>query len=273
MNTEQTQLSARFRRLLSTRRGIVIVAGAAAVFGGAILMAFLSNYRDSLTGSDGTVKVVVATKLIEKGSPADAVAADNMYELAAVDKADLKKGAIQDPASLKGLVTVDNIYPGEQIVAADFRKQGKSLGDRIRGRERAISLPFTQYGGLIGDVTAGDRVDVIAGFRLEPNQGRDRPVVRTILQNALVLKAPKEGDDSTAGTAAKKQPVVLRATDDAAADLAFSAEYGIVWLTLRPKAGAKSSRPSPRAVDNVLFGLPPIPVERFRQQLGQGGAR
>lgn len=271
MNTEQSQLSARFRRLLSTRRGIVIVAGVAAVFGGAILLAFISNYRDSLTGADGTVKVLVATKLIEKGSPADAVAAENMYEIAAVDKADLKTAAIQDPATLEGLVTVDNIYPGEQIVASDFRKQGKSLGDKIRGRERAISLPFTTHGGLIGDVQAGDHVDVIAGFRLEPLQGRDRPVVRTILQDALVLKAPKEGDESGVASTSKKRPVVLRANDEAAADLAFSAEYGVVWLTLRPKAGAKSSRPSPRAVDNVLFGLPPIPVERFRQELGRGG--
>ena len=271
MNTEQSQLSARLRRLLSTRRGIVIVAGVAAVLGGAILMAFISNYRDSLTGADGTVKVLVATKLIEKGSPADAVAADNMYEVQAVDKADLKTGAIQDPGSLEGRVTVANIYPGEQIQASDFRKQGKSLGDKIRGRERAIALPFTAYGGLIGDVQAGDHVDVIAGFRLEPVQGRDRPVVRTILQDALVLKAPKESKDSASGVAAKKESVVLRANDDDAADLAFSAEYGVVWLMLRPKAGAKSSRPSPRAVENIMFGLPPIPTEQFRKQLAGGG--
>ena len=273
MNTEQSQLSARLRRLLSTRQGIVIVAGTAALLGGIVLMAFISNYRSSLTGADGTVKVLVATKLIEKGSPADAVAADRAYEMKSIAKADVKDGAIRDPGSLEGKVTASNIYPDEQIQASHFRSQGGSLGDRLRGRERAISLPFTPYGGLIGDVEEGDHVDVIAGFRLDAQAGRDRPVVRAILQNAVVMKTPEEPKGGTGGNVGRRQPVILRANDDAATDLAFAAEYGVVWLMLRPKAGAKASRPSPRTVENAMFGLPPVPLDRFREVYGTRGAR
>src|SRR5688572_25987124 len=157
----QTQLSPRVRQLLSTRRGIITVAAGAAILGGAILVLFLSAYRDSLTGADGTKDVLVAKVLIERGSPSDAIAAENMYELTAVEKADIDDGAVKDPADLKGKVTKATVYPGEQITSSDFREQGDSLGDQIRGRERAIALPFTEFGGLVEDLEPGDHVDVL----------------------------------------------------------------------------------------------------------------
>ena len=266
---QQSQLSPRVRQLLSTRRGIITVAAGAAVLGGAILVLFLSAYRDSLTGADGTEEVLVARVIIERGSPADAIATENMYEVTSVEKGEIDDNAVSDPASLKGKVTSATIYPGEQLTSSDFREQSDSLGDKIRGRERAISLPFTPYGGLVEDLKAGDRVDVIGLFRLDPaDTGRERPVSRILLQNALVLKVPDDPD--TGATAAdRKQPVVIRGTDVDATELAFTGEFGVLWLALRPKAGAKEiSRPSPTAVENVVFGLPPIPVRQFRRQLG-----
>jgi Flp pilus assembly protein CpaB len=270
MNTEQqSQLSPRLRRLLSTRRGIITVAAGAAVLGGAILVLFLNAYRDSLTGSDGTKKVLVAEVLIERGSPADAIASENMYAVTSVDKADIEDDAVTDPASLKDKITSATIYPGEQLTTGDFRAQTDSLGDQIRGRERAISLPFTEYGGLVGDLKEGDHVDVIGLFRLDPaDAARERPVSRILIQDALVLKVPDE-DSGIAAT--REKPVVIRGTDQDATDLAFTGEFGVLWLALRPKAGAKQmSRPSPTAVENVVFGLPPIPARAFRRQFGNG---
>jgi len=270
MKTEQqSQLSQRVRQLLSTRRGIITVAAGAAVLGGAILVLFLSAYRDSLTSAGGTEEVLVANALIERGSPADAIAGEKMYDLTGVEKAEIEDGAVEDPASLKGKVTSATIYPGEQITASDFRAQSDSLGDKIRGRERAISLPFTPFGGLVGDLKAGDHVDVIGLFRLDSSgAGSERPVAKILLQDALVLKVPEsEGDD----TSEREQPVVLRGTDKDATELAFTGEFGVLWLALRPKAGAKDiDRPSPTAVENILFGLPPIPVREFRRQLKGG---
>lgn len=270
MITEQTTLSARMRNLLSTRRGIITVAAGAALLGGAILILFLSAYRNSLTGEDATEKVLVARTLIERGSPADAIAEENMYEIAAVEKADIDDGALSDPDSLKDKVSSATIYPGEQLTETDFRGQSDSLGDQIRGRERAISLPFTPHGALAGDLESGDRVDVIGLFRLDPEDaGRDRPVSRILVQNALVLKAPDE--DGGVGSSERDTPVIIRGTDTDATELAFTGEYGVLWLALRPKAGAKEIRkPSPTAVENVVFGLPPIPVQEFRRQLRGG---
>jgi Flp pilus assembly protein CpaB len=269
MKTEQqSQLSQRVRQLLSTRRGIITVAAGAAVLGGAILVLFLSAYRDSLTGADGTEEVLVANALIERGSPSDAIAAEKMYDLTGIEKAEIEDGAVEDPASLKGKVTSATIYPGEQITASDFRAQSDSLGDKIRGSERAISLPFSPFGALVGDLNAGDHVDVIGLFRLDSSgAGSERPVAKILLQDALVLKVPESED----ATSEREQPVVLRGTDQDATELAFTGEFGVLWLALRPKAGAKEiDRPSPTAVENIVFGLPPIPVREFRRQLKGG---
>jgi Flp pilus assembly protein CpaB len=265
MATQQkSQLSPRVRKLLSTRRGIITVAAGAAVLGGAILIMFLSAYRDSLTGADGTEKVLVANVLIEPGSPADAIAGEQMYEISSVEKADIEGAAVRNPDAIKGMVTTTPIYPGEQLATTDFRAQNGSLGDKIRGRERAISLPFTSYGGLVGDLKPGDHVDIIGLFQLDPDSGGDRPVSKILMQDALVLKVPSTDGGIGSGS---ERPVVLRGTDEEATKLAFTAEYGIPWLALRPTAGAEETRhPSPIVVDNLVFGLPPIPVREFRQE-------
>jgi Flp pilus assembly protein CpaB len=248
------------------------VAAGAAVLGGAILIMFLSAYRNSLTGSDGTKKVLVATVLIEPGSPADALASDNMYEVTSIEKADIESGAVEDPSTLKDQITKATVYPGEQLTTSDFREQTDSLGDQIRGRERAISLPFTQYGGLVGDLKAGDHVDVIGAFMLDPSAGGSvRPVSRLLIQDALVLKAPDELEGGATGSSTRLQPVVLRATDEEAVALAFASGNGALWLALRPTAGAKQmSRPSAQTLSNMLFGVAPISERELRRQLGTG---
>ena len=185
-----------------------------------------------------------------------------MYEVTSVEKADIDDGAVDDPASLKGKVTSATIYPGEQITSvATSATRPTAWATRSAARERAISLPFTPYGGLVGDLKEGDHVDVIGLFRLDPAEaGRDRPVSRILLQDALVLKAAGGGAEG-GGATTTEQAVVLRGTDQEAAELAFAGEFGVLWLALRPKAGAKEiSRPSPTAVENIVFGLPPVPL-------------
>lgn len=267
MATQQSQLSPRVRKLLSTRRGIITVAAGAAVLGGAILVMFLSAYRDSLTGTDGTEKVLVANELIPAGSPADAIAGEQWYNVTAVEKGEIEGAAVRDPDAIKGMVTKEPIYPSEQLTTAHFRPQDGSLGDQIRGRERAISLPVTAHGGLVGDLRAGDHVDVIGLFQVintSQRDGREREISRILMQDVRVLKVPSTEE----GVAASgEQRVVLKGTDEEAAKLAFTAEYGILWLALRPTAGAEQmNRPSPIVVDNLVFGLPPIPVGEFRRQ-------
>lgn len=231
------------RKLLSTRGGNAIVALVSALLAAALLLVFLNNYRDSVSGADEAATVLVAKTLIEKGSPGDVVAEYSLFQTTTVTEGELKDGAISDPSTLKGKVATSDVYPGEQLVAGEFAAAAPSVANRLRGFDRAIAIPVDESHGLIGNIKAGDHVDVLAGLGLQQTAAAGdnrRGTLRRIMTNALVLKAPDKPAAGVGGPNTTK-PVVLRAPDDVAAQIAFAADVGKVWIVLRAKAGARNS--------------------------------
>jgi Flp pilus assembly protein CpaB len=250
------------QRLVSTRGGMVAVASLVAVLAGTMLLVFLSQYRQRVADSGNTVRVLVARNLIEKGSPGDVIASKGLFETASIKQGERKSGAIADPASLKGEVTANDIYPGEQLTTRDFTGATDSVTNKVSDFERAVSIPLDAAHGMIGDVRTGDHVDVLAGFNVDTGLGRPRPVLRAVMQDVLVLRAPSQAKGGM-NASNNTQNVVLRAPDQKAWEFAFSSEYGKVWIVLRPKAGAEETRPSPVTLEKVLFGIKPISVKKL----------
>jgi Flp pilus assembly protein CpaB len=253
------------RRMASTRNGMLVVAGLVALLAGAFLLLFLSRYRDSVNDTS-PVTVLVAKSLIEKGTSGDVVITNGMFETNRITKSEQKQGAISDPAALRHQVAAGDIFPGEQLTTAKFNGTTDSLANKVSGYERAISIPLDSAHGMIGDVQTGDHVDVLAGFNVDNGNGPTRPMLRPVMQNSLVLKAPTKAKGSGV-TGNNTQEVVLRAPDQEAWKFAFSSEYGKVWIVLRAKVGAQQSRPSVVTLESVLFGTKPITV---RGRLGGG---
>jgi Flp pilus assembly protein CpaB len=56
--------------------------------------------------------------------------------------------------------------------------------------------------------------------------------------------------------------VSLRMTDAQAAKVAFASDNGKLWLSLRPAANVKSTRPGIVTVETDVFGLQPLPVPK-----------
>lgn len=253
------------KKLLSTRGGNAFVALVSALLAAGVLMVFLSQYRDSVSGANEPATVLVAKSLIEKGSRGDVVAEYALFQTTAVKEADLKDGAVSDPSSLKGKYATTDIFPGEQLVAGEFAEAAPSVSNRLRGFNRAIAVPLDESHGLIGNVRAGDRVDVLAGLGLQQAGGtNNRATLRYLVRNALVLKAPDKPSAGVGGPNATK-PVVLRVPDVSAAQIALAADIGKVWLVLRAKAGAKNS-------DVPIQDLQSLALRgaaRVLQQLGQ----
>jgi Flp pilus assembly protein CpaB len=247
--------STEFRRQLSTRQGMFAVAGLVTVLAGAFLLLFLSQYRARVTDTS-QVNVAIAKGLIEKGSSGDVIVSNGLFEMAKVKKSELKSGAVTDPAKLRGQVAADDIFPGEQLTAAQFTAGPGSIASKITGFDRGISVPVDPAHGIIGEISTGDRVDVLGGFNLQ-GAIRGRPVVRTILQNALVLKAPASAK-SGATSINRTQTVVLRAPDSKVGALAWAADNGKVWIVVRPKAGAEQSPASLVGAETLLVGTKPV---------------
>src|SRR5436190_14615326 len=179
-------------KLMSTRRGTALVAGACAVLAALVLLVFLQQYRNSVSGNNQTVSVLVAKSLIEKGSSGTVMAEKSIFQTAQVRKNDLKNGAIADPANLRGKVAVNDIYPGQQLVLADFAPATGGVRDRIQGDDRGISLPLDAAHGMSGDVQAGDHVDVFtllgggSGSGGSPAPGAARGVIVTLMRDLVV---------------------------------------------------------------------------------------
>jgi len=259
------------RKVLSTRGGTTAVAVISALLAAAVLMIFLSQYRDSVGVADDVSTVLVAKNLIEKGSPGDVVAEDALFQTTRVRKDDLKDGAISDPSSLKGKIATTDVFPGEQLVAKEFVDATPSIINRLRGFDRAIAVPLDEAHGMIGNIKSGDRVDVLAGIGLQQGASDNRrATLRVIAHNALVLKAPEKPAAGAGGGPSTTKPVILRVSDRKASEIAFAADLGKVWIVARPKVGAKESRVPVTDIQSLAVGLGAKALSQADEYLGDG---
>jgi Flp pilus assembly protein CpaB len=246
------------RRFVGTRKGAMIVAAFAAALAGIVLLAFISQYRNSVQGGTVERSALVADRLIPKGTSGAVVVSDGLFKPTNVQEDNLKAGAVSGAAALQGKVATRDIYPGEQITADAFASNADPLRGQLRGDQRAITIPLDGAHGLIGQIRSGDRVDVLAGFNASSaTTGRGRPQLRTLMQNVLVLNVPS---GSAGASADKTQNLTVRVSADQAAGLAFASDNGKVWFVLRPPSGAKDTTPSPVTLDSLLSGTPSITV-------------
>ena len=227
-----TDTPRRSRGPLSTKNGTFLVAAILALIAAAALLVFLREYRDDLTGSD-PVQVLVAKSVIPKGTPGDVIADQQLYTIERVKNSLRESGAISDPEDLAGEVVATEIHPGHQLRSSDF-ETGRTAQAQLSGFQRAMSVPIDESRGLVGDVEAGDRVDVVVTYR---NAGSGPSAARIAARNVLVLSTT-EGESGVGGS--QVPTAILRVNDDDAAAIAAAVDGGSVWLVLRPAVGAQS---------------------------------
>jgi Flp pilus assembly protein CpaB len=249
-------------KLVSTRKGTLIVALLIAMLAGASILLYLNSYRSSLEQQGALVTVLVAKETIPKGTAGSVIAAKDLYTVTTIRESQLLEGAMSDPATLRDKVATQAIFEGAQLTAIDFGAAGDSLAAQLTDKERVISVPLDSAHGLIDGIEAGNRVDVYAGFNVIPlgadgrpiNGGQARPMLRRILSDVPVVAV----GDKAKGTT----NVSLGVDDVEAAKVAFASDNGKLWLALRPSAGAKSSPPGIVTIETMLLGVPPVQILR-----------
>jgi len=254
------------RRVLATREGTIAFAIVAAVLAAVMLMAFTRGYKRSVERNGESVTVLVAKDALPKGSSGDIIAEKGLFQTTGFARDQVKDGAITDPSTLRGLVAAHPLVRGQQITIADFVKPSDPVISRLADVRRAMTIPLDSAHGMIGRIHAGDHVDVLSGFQVQPDgSGRPRPVLRTLLQDVEVLDAPAadKAGGGLGGSSSQTQNVTLRISEKDAPELAFASDNGKVWIVLRAQAGAKQRAMSLVTLDRILLGLDPIPVDRF----------
>ncbi len=257
--TERRPVGSNWRRSLSTRQGTLTIAVLSALIAGGILVYALKQYRQNVNSTAKPVTVLVATELIEKGTSGDAIGVEQMFKPTRMGAKQALPGALANAASLHGEVAAADIYPGEQLTAADFAAGG--LVSKLAAPQRAIAVPVDTSHGLSGDIHAGDHVDAYAFFLLKNGNAEPIPELRLLAPNVVVLKT---GATSGGGLGATNQTsatsnVVLEVNTYQAAELALTADAGKVWLTLRPGRGSSPNEQLVTA-SSILLKNPPLPI-------------
>jgi Flp pilus assembly protein CpaB len=252
-------------KLISTKRGTIVVAAAAALLAGILILIYLSSYRSSVKAEGAPVRVLIAQQNIPRGTSGTVIASKGLFKTTTMRESQLLEGAFSDPTNLNGKVATQEIYKGAQLTAGAFSAGGKTLAAGLTGRERLVSVPLDTAHGLVGEIESGNHVDVYAGFNVVPLNadgtpvagGQSRPVLRRIMSDIPVVDV---GTNSGGVGSSSTTKVVLRATDVEAAKLAFASDNGKVWLALRPGAGAETSQLGIVSLETMLLGVPSINV-------------
>jgi len=237
------------QNLFTTRRGSLLVGAAAAVLAGIILLAYLHQYRNSVNSASAPVSVLVAKNLIQKGTPGDIIGTSSQFQVASVPKGQLQVGALTDPAALSGRVAVTDIFPGQQLTAAYFAYAPPgTLQTKISGSDRAISIQIDSEHGMVGQIGAGDHIDIFVGVN-RLGSGGTQPIIKLLMEDITVLRAPLSTGSGL---------YTLRATGRQAAVLAYASDNGKLWFVLRPASGAKTVIPGFISAQSLLLGLKPV---------------
>lgn len=233
------------QNLFSTRRRSLVAGAVAAGLAVIVLVVYLHNYRSSVNSAVATGPVLVAKNLIPKGTSGDRIATTAQYQVAQLPKSEFKTGAITDPGILAGRVALTDIYPRQQLTAAEFSPTVvDTLGQHITGTERAIAVSLDAVHGLAGQIADGDHIDIYIGL----NRIGGDPVIKLLMADVDVLRAPVGG----AGV------FTLKASTKQAAVLAWAMDNGKLWFVLRPPSGARTAIPGYITMRTLLLGLKPV---------------
>jgi len=163
-----------------------------------------------------------------------------------VQKDQLQAFAISDPSAIQGRLAAGDIFPGQQLTQGDFTTENASeIPYEINGAQRAIAISVDSEHGLIGQVAAGDYVDVYIGTTAPASggsAGASQPLLSLLASDVYVLVAP-----GTASTSA-----VLRVTAQQVPKFAFAADNTRIWLVLRPQVGASKTPPAKVTLASLL---------------------
>jgi Flp pilus assembly protein CpaB len=234
-NTFTTKVSGR----VSSRGWAIAVGLGAIVLATLLLIVYLDRYRARVSGASAPTPVLIANRTIPAGTPGDIVTSQGMYEATTVPKKEVLEGAIADPAFLTGRAAAVEVVPGHQLTAADFAATlTTTIDSQITGRQRALSISIDTIHGSLGQLKAGDDVDI---YMRTIRKGTGEPQIELFRDAVRVLAVP----GPTSAT------LILRTDTRDAPKFAYAADHVGLWFVLRPAAAASRTADVVGNADNL----------------------
>jgi Flp pilus assembly protein CpaB len=242
----------------------ITIAVALALVAALLTSFYVTNYQRNVRQDETNVAVYVAGKDIPAGTSGADIAAKGMLAKSEIVRRSVVPGAISDPAQIEELVASQPIYAGEQVSTRRFATPAeRGIRAQLTGTMRAFQLPGDQHQLLAGTLRDGDRVDVIASIKVDPD--KDIHATRIVLRDIEVLKAASTGGPESQISRSSGMNVLLAVTDTQVQKLFHVVKHGEWSLELRPPIKSNDSPESVAYVGSIMRdGLSGAQIERLQ---------
>lgn len=209
-----------------------VAAGLLALVGAAILLSYVSGADARAMAGLDAVEVLVVTKIIPEGTPADEL--KGLVRSTPLPATAVMPGALVSLDAVDGQVAMVELLPGEQLVAERFGSADALVPAgtvEVPDGLQEVSILLESQRVLGGQIAAGDEVGVMVSLT-DPSR------TALTLDRALVVRvdggsvATSEAGTDAAEVAPEGNVLVtfaLAAHD--AEQLVFGMEHGTVWLS------------------------------------------
>ena len=141
----------------------------------------------------------------------------------------------------KARVAVADVYPGQQLTTADFSTETtEAVNTKLTGTQRALSVSVDNIHGSLSQLAAGDHIDLYVAIGAK---GNGQAEVRLFRPNVEVIAVPGQNDSGN---------LMFRVEQKDAADFAYAADNTQMYFVIRPRTGAKKTRPDVATVQDIL---------------------
>jgi pilus assembly protein CpaB len=224
-------------------RRVLALIGALALagIGTLVLVLFVNTAEDRALKGEEVVEVLVVQKAVPAGTAVSALAGDVTTEK--IPAKVVNRGAVSDLSQLSGLVANVDLVEGDQLTTARFATPEQFSPSRSQIKvptgllEITVTLDPSRTVG--GTIRPGDTVAFISSFTDGGKQTKVtmHKLLVTNVQGAPLAVAPTDGTAvANARPAAPEGTLLVTLAVDtrSAQRIAFSAEFGTVYLAREP---------------------------------------
>jgi pilus assembly protein CpaB len=241
---------------MDRRKLLLILAVFVAVIGTALVFVYVQSADNRANSKYDTVEVLKATQNIAQGESYDTALATGKLSLQPVPQNQLNDGYESTTTALKGKFAAGAIYPGQQIIAAQFTANNSSIAATsnlpIPKGMIAVTVQLSDPDRVAGNVYPGSHVAIFATGLGGPGQtvsglgggaGSGTEVTALMLPDVLVLNVgdPVQASSTTTDEAGNVSTETLPRT--------------LLTLAVDQSEAQKVILASKSSPDSLTFGL------------------
>ncbi|WP_243056352.1 Flp pilus assembly protein CpaB [Nocardioides sp. SR21] len=257
---------------MARRSLLLLVAIVTAALGATMLVVYVQGADARAADGQERVTVLVATESVEPGETVQHAIDAGKFDEREVAQDDLSAQALTSTDGLDGLVAIGRIYPGQQLIAAQFGDPGSEEVLGIPDELMAISVELTDPERVAGFVQPGSWVAIFMSGdpELYLKDGTTRklaPLTRLMLPKVQVLGVGTTSvtsrttteDDGTETTQEVPRTILTIAVNQAQAEeVIYASRNGDLTFALRTDKTRVVDRPGVTAGDiapEILRGV------------------